>query len=293
MGRPKKKIITTTEEEIGGATDETEDTPGGIPEDIQEYISLNAVSKEYSAFLYRLDPQNPRTKWQCAKFMGECPDGDAIGKRFGAGKYELVIAYYNSSNTRVFKKFTINIAAEYDNGRPGHSTGGAPVQVINTGTQLEQLRPIIGLIKELSGMFQQQQQQPVFSPAAFQGMNAMQEYMVKMQIENMKTLQNAMRENLMVSQSVENLDGEDGEEMESDVEKILNAIKTFLPLLTGKESNAAAIVEAAKSTAEYKRMASDNKRLAAVISALENDPSIPREKVETILKRFGLKRKGA
>jgi len=109
----------------------------------------------------------------------------------------------------------------------------------------------------------------------------------------MKTLQNAMRENLMVSQSGENLDGEDGEEMESDVEKILNAIKTFLPLLTGKESNAAAIVEAAKSTAEYKRMASDNKRLAAVILALENDPSIPREKVDTILKRFGLKRKGA
>jgi len=291
MGR-KRTVID--EEDLPQDSQGADPAPGSdFPQELTEYLSTEQSESEYCVYLYRYSDEN-RSKWQICKFYNECPDSHAIGMKYGSGRFQLHAMGKDKAGKAWSKNFNFNLSEDYDRMRSqGSPAGGGGMQQIAQASQVspaDQIKPVIQLMREMTQVFLPllQANNPINL------MSGLNEAMVKNQVESFRQLSTLQRDLMGEYMSIKSQGDSDEESQEvvSDVEKIIEAVKMFIPQLTSKSTNpvASMVINQARKRPEFQRLVHDNRRLILAIRAMEKDEEIGRGRVDAILKRFGLKR---
>lgn len=269
---------------------------------VQEFISRNELTDSETVFyLYKFDNATAgNSKAFIAKYTEiEPPDEDQIGKKFGSGRYLVVMAVPKSEKSPAghIKAFSIRIHQFYD-------TLNAPAAQ-QTPTIIQQpsngLSDTISVISQLMAAFtpfftmmqqnqqNQQHNSPDVSSLLFKTFENTQDVLKKSMLENVKVAADLQRKLIQVENGGTDMNSEVEEEEEPGLLETLKPLMMeYLPKLLDNNAQSKALQTVVKNTPQFKKIISNKREFKTLVAYLDKEKGP--ETTNKILANLKLKR---
>jgi len=268
-------------------------------------LSGGSDTGDFSVIVYRIvsngNKPGKRSRYFVYQWENICPSQNEIGENYGSGNYDIFVIWFDSKNIRHHKHRVINIDSHFDQIKAAKDKQSekptAPVQE-NTSGQSALMQGVF-MVKALTEAIK-----PLFD--SFRGSPAAaappQPDVVSKSFENMMEMQNrAMMKNFemgfdMQKKFVENMGNNmidsDSNDDDGVMERLLNVVEKFLPLLrTLPEKSIGQVVETAKQDEQLKGILADPAQTRIFYSKLVEKHG--EKEAAEIAAKFGIKPRGS
>lgn len=187
-----------------------------------------ATGGTHSVYVYKLSDRKGGVKSYCEKMQGDEPDLDDLREKYGAGKYNFVVAAQGCKP----KNYNIDICARQNN------LPAQPNVSANIRDMIDAVRPLLEAFRPAPPPAPSQPQlmgdmMKEVSTVLGQGMREMVSQTMKASSEIMKRARDQILPPQENFSDVDNYDDEEEEEPKSDMIKIIESVKEFLPYFSG------------------------------------------------------------
>ncbi|HSW65500.1 MAG TPA: hypothetical protein VLH56_19645 [Dissulfurispiraceae bacterium] len=284
---------TTQEEKASSVVDvgqEVDDSRslGDYVDEAEGWLStIGAQEDEVICVLYKYDDEKAQKQFVCDEYEGgQVPGIREIRERFGAGSYRVMVRAKDASGRKHMRAYRVNIAADM------LAKKETKVAVLGQGMEaiqqvsilIKALEPIISLRNSVSAPV------PVANPMdQFSIVNEIAKESMKQSFEMMGEYRKRMMR-LEPRAAVLDEEEEDDNSHSSQFQTILELAQKFLPMILQSGPSSKAVVQALKTSPEFKKIVNDKRKTAALIS--EFDSQFGKEKTDAVLKKVGISRGG-
>ncbi len=267
---------------------------------IHDFVRRNElleVSATY--YLYKFDnPVSGQSKSFISKFLDtDTPDEDQIGRKFGSGRYLVVMAIppCEKAPKGHMRAYPIKIHPFYDTLRTEQlptvpQSQSQPVIIQGSGGMKESIEMITSLIAALSPLFQAKQQPgPDMNSILFKTFENTQEVLKKSMLENVKVNSDLQRKLMAVENGEnENMQTETEEEEPSLLEQFKPLLIEWLPKIMADNAQAKALQTVVKTAPQFKQIVNNKREFKTLVNYLDGTQG--KEKTDKLLSSLKLKR---
>lgn len=268
---------------------------------VQEFISRNELSDTETVFyLYKYDNASAgQSKAFIAKYTEiDPPDEDAIGKKYGSGRYLVVMAVPKSDKAPngFMRAYNIKIHAFYDQIAVPQVQQPQTIVQQPANTLTDTIQVISQLMAAFTPLFQmmqknQQQQQtsPDISGLLFKTFENTSEVLKKNMLENVKTAADLQRKLIQIENGGNDMNTEVDEDEEPGLlEQLKPLMLEWLPKLIGDNAQSKALQTVVKNTPQFKKIVSNKAEFKTLVAYLDKEKGP--ETTNKILTTLKLKR---
>jgi hypothetical protein len=263
----------------------------------QEFIRKSELLEaSASYYLYKFDSLNSQSKSFISKFTDvEPPDEDQIGRKFGSGKYLIVVAISpcEKAPEGAMRAYTIKIHSYYDTLK---SNEHSFTQQSNPGTTIinppaNNMQDTLALINQIVGIITPLLQQknasvPDYNQILFKNYETTAEVLKNNLMENIKLSGELQRKIINDGGNVEMAEVESQEV--GLLEQFKPLIIEWLPKLIGDNAQAKAIQSLVQSSPQFKQVKNNTDELRLLINYLDCEKG--KTVTDKILKNLKLSR---
>lgn len=254
--------------------------------DVEDWLAENEyLNAECKAKLYTFNRDSQREFIK--QYSGEVPSWDQIGVQYGSGRFEIILTVLKEGKRKVFSRKQY-LHESYNNRMsvPENSQQVIHVGGNNNNNALSMMKEVFSMIIPLLTITKQAGS-PDFSEVMMKNYDMMQKVMQRSLTDNAQFLNDMQRENMGLTEVVENEDESTG--VMGMVNTIMPIIEKFLPLIIGKPNPVQQMtIEAVKKTPEFLKIAKNQRNLKYLASFI--DQKHGQDTTKKLLSRFDLKR---
>lgn len=269
--------------------------------DFIKRMELVEFSRVY--YLYKFDnAQSGNQKALISKFTDtDPPDEDQIGKKFGSGRYLVIMAISpcDKAPEGLMRAYPVRIHPYYDTLRteqlPAVQQPAAQTTIIQqpVNNMRESFEMITQLITALSPLFaakqQQQQQIPDINSILFKTFENTQEVLKKNMLDNVKVATDLQRKLIAVERGeIENMQTDTEETEPSLLEQFKPLIMEWLPKIIADNPQAKALQQVVKQAPQFKQIVSNKQEFKTLVAYLDSTQG--KERTDKLLSTLKLKR---
>ncbi len=248
---------------------------------------------ETVCYLYKYDNYNSgEQKSVLYKYTdGDIPDEDEVGKRWGSGRYVLVLSIPPANGRKpLMRAYKFRINPYYDTLRSGPLPAMPIQQQHDSGknSMAEAFSMLQGLLATLLPMFQRPPENPDFSKMMAGNYGMFQDIMKRQMLDNVQLMTDYQRNVQLLKDGGGDMNGVEEEPAESIIEKIAPFLNEWLPKLIGGGTESKVVSTVVKGSAMFKEIAKNQAMVKALIAYLDKSQGVAQ--TNQVLASLGMKR---
>lgn len=265
---------------------------------VQEFIKRNELLEAVTVYyLYKYDAAAGQSKSFISKFTEiEPPDEDAIGRKFGSGRYLVVMAISpcEKAPNGAMRAYQIKIHPFYDTLKTENTVHqNVPIQPQTTIIQPQNnfqdtLNLITQIIATISPLIQRNTAPADISSMMFKNYEVTSEVLKKNLLENVRVQSDLQRKLLKNNITEEDMSDTEIQEETGILEQLKPLLVEWLPKLLGDNAQAKVVQNLVQSTPQFKKVINNVNELKTLIAYLDNEKG--KATTDKILANLKLKR---